>query len=303
MLKIEYLLTLIEIPSLKVRIRSIAGTTDTGISSLPDLLDWAKYTCGTAMPVLPLSELERAYNKALRIIEDSQKQGIVILSPYTGPFPQVLARIPAPPLVLYAKGNIRLLDRAEAVAVIGTTEPSPAAQDQGKALTTAIALNGFCIVSGLARGCDTIAHETCLEYNSPTIAVLAHGLDYCYPAQNRPLARAIVEKQGLLVSEYRPGIRPRPGYFVVRDRLQSGLSRAVCVIETGVSGGTMYTVRFAEKQGRMIGCIDSQAEGNRLLIDGKRALPLGSPQSIYAFIEAIKTGTERPAARSLWGFA
>jgi DNA processing protein len=282
-----------EMPALRNRrIRSIAGAADADISSLPELYERIECACLTVKPaVLPLySEMERAYNKALRVIEGSHRQGIVILSPYTGPFPQRLAAIPSPPLALYAKGNAGLLDKTEAVAVIGTTEPGPSALEQGKGLTATIAKIGFCIVSGLARGCDTIAHETCLKCNGPTIAVLAHGLDYCYPAQNRSLARTIVEKQGLLVSEYGPGIRPRRGYFVARDRLQSGLSRAVCVIETGISGGTMYTVHFAEKQGRMIGCIDNHAEGNRLLIDGKRAYPLSSPQNIHAFIEAIKAG-------------
>jgi DNA processing protein len=242
---------------------------------------------------LPLyAELETAYARALKLIERSQRQGIMILSPYTGSFPQTLADIPSPPLALYAKGNVGLLDKVQALAVIGTREPDSSAVDQGRRLVAAIAESGFCIVSGLAKGCDTIAHEICLEYNSPTIAVMAHGLDYCYPAQNRPLARAIVEKQGLLVSEYRPGIRPQRGYFVARDRLQSGLSRAVCVIETGISGGAMHTIRFAEKQGRMIGCMDNQAEGNRLLIDRRGAYPLSSPQSIHAFIEAVKAKNE-----------
>jgi DNA processing protein len=295
MLKIEYLLTLMEIPSLRGRrIRSIAGVADSSISSLEELFERIEYTCLTMKPiVLPLySELETAYTRALKIIERSQRQGIVILSPYTGPFPQTLAGIPSSPLMLYVKGNAGLLDKPQALAVIGTRDPCASALEQGRMLAAAIAGSGFCIVSGLAKGCDTIAHETCLEYNSPTIAVLAHGLDYCYPAQNRSLARAIVEKRGLLVSEYRPGIRPRRGYFVARDRLQSGLSRAVCVIETGISGGAMHTVRFAEKQGRMIGCIDNRAEGNRLLIDKRGAYPLSSPQSIHAFIEAVKEKPE-----------
>jgi DNA processing protein len=295
MLKIEYLLTLMEIPSLRGRrLRSIAGAPDAGISSLAELLERIEYTCLMMKPiVLPLySELETAYTRALEVIEISQRQGIAILSPYTGPFPQTLADIPSPPLALYAKGNAKLLEEPQAIAVIGTREPDAAGLEQGRMLAAAVAESGFCMVSGLAKGCDTIALETCLECNSPAIAVLAHGLDYCYPAQNRSLARAIVEKRGLLLSEYKPGIRPRRGYFVARDRLQSGLSQAVCVIETGITGGAMHTISFAEKQGRMIGCIDNQAEGNRLLIDRRGAYPLSSPQSIRAFLEAVKAKNE-----------
>ncbi|MDR2096318.1 MAG: DNA-protecting protein DprA [Treponema sp.] len=291
MLKIEHLLALMDLPALgRGRSRSIAGAADAGVSSLPELYERIKYACLTAKPAVlpPYSELERAYTGALRLIEGARRQGIVILSPYTGPFPQALAHIPSPPAVLYAKGNAGLLDKLQAVAVVGTTEPDASAAEYGRALALALAESGFCIVSGLAKGCDTIAHTTCLECNSPTIAVLAHGLDYCYPAQNRSLARAIVEKQGLLISEYRPGIRPRREFFVARDRLQSGLSLAVCVIETGISGGTMYTVRFAEKQGRLIGCIDNRAQGNRLLIDREGAYPLIPGHNIHAFIEAVK---------------
>ncbi len=115
-------------------------------------------------------------------------------------------------------------------------------------------------MSGLARGCDTHAHEGCLEAGGVGVAVLAHGLDRKIPA----LAERLLERGGALVSEYPIGTPPRGYAFVERDRLQSGLSDAVLVIETGAHGGAMHALREARRQGRPFACLDIEA--NRHLI-------------------------------------
>jgi DNA processing protein len=189
---------------------------------------------------------------------------------------------------LYALGNTSLLAEAFAVAVVGTTEPSEASKKACCEITSFLVEKGFVIVSGLASGCDTIAHQSCLDAGGKTIAVLAHGLDICYPRSNISLRDAILEKGGLLLSEYEAGTKPRKNFFVARDRIQSGLSRGIVVIEAEAKGGTMHTAGFAEKQKRLIGCIPNQAEGNRMLLAEGKAVPLGTAKERKTFLDLMK---------------
>ena len=131
---------------------------------------------------------------------------------------------------------------------------------------------GWSIVSGLARGIDTISHRTAIDHEAPTIAVLGGGLDRIYPAQNKGLAARILEAGGTLISEQPPGERTRPQHLVARDRLQSGLSVAVVVAQSGLHSGTMHTARFAASQGRAIFCAiprdaSDASEGLRVLLE------------------------------------
>ena len=151
-------------------------------------------------------------------------------------------------------------------------------------------------MSGLALGCDTVAHKACLARAGKTIAVLAHGLDVIYPKENIYLAEEILDKGGLLLSEHPVGVLPEANHYIQRNRLQSGLSNAVAVIEMELESGTMFTVQFAELQKRMIGCINHplehqihpKANGNQMLLATKRAYPLGTVDEIEYFIELIK---------------
>ena len=127
--------------------------------------------------------------------------------------------------------------------------------------------------------------------------MLAHGLDKVYPAANRNLANRLVEQGGCLVSEYPVGSKPARSAFVERDRIQSGLSEAVLVIETGVNGGTMHTVRFARDQKRLLACIDyteqfsaqNKAEGNWKLIKDEDAIPIRNGEALIQFLDKIKS--------------
>jgi DNA processing protein len=235
-----------------------------------------------------IAKLEEAVNRGEEILRECDQRGIAVLTPWYPGFPPALKAIPSDPLILYAKGNLELLktdsEDYRAAAVIGTTSPSEDGRAAALRVTEALCGRGFTIVSGLAEGCDTAAHKACLACGGRTVAVLAHGLDYCYPRQNQPLAKAIVERGGILLSEYAPGETPRRNYFVARDRLQSGLSLGLCVIEAEAAGGTMHTVNFAEKQGRPIGCAPLPAGGNRLLLEERGAYPLGTGEEIERFI-------------------
>ncbi|MGC4042248.1 MAG: DNA-processing protein DprA [Armatimonas sp.] len=205
-------------------------------------------------------------------------------------YPILLTRISDAPIVLFSKGNITCLT-APSVAVIGTREPSDYGIRLGEKFGAAFASLGFVVVSGLATGCDTLAHRGCLSASGVTVAVMAHGLDMVYPAENRRLAQEIIDEGGCLVSEYLPGEKPRRNYFVERDRLQSALSLGVVVIETDIKGGTMHTVGFCLDQGKPLACLSHppefsdhpKANGNKKLIKDGKATALATREDILFY--------------------
>jgi DNA processing protein len=189
-------------------------------------------------------------------------------------FPSRLHSIPNPPSILYYLGDISLINAIKLIAIIGTRTPTPEGIVVCQIITRWFVERGYYVVSGLARGIDTVAHETCLKYGGKTIAILPSGIGNIYPPENIELSERIVNSGGLLISEYPENSSPRKSYFVQRDRLQSGLSLGVIVIETEIHGGTMHTGNFAIKQNRILGCVEfshdlenqSIRSGNRLLL-------------------------------------
>jgi DNA processing protein len=187
-------------------------------------------------------------------------------------YPDRLRHLSDPPPLLYVRGDVELLARERLVAVIGTREPTVFGTSAAENLTGALADRGWGIVSGLAKGIDTIAHRTALEHGAPTIAVMGGGLDRIYPAENKGLAAQIIDSGGALISEQPFGEQARPRHLVARDRLQSGLSVAVIVAQSGVKSGTMHTARFAATQGRPLFCPvphneNDASEGLRVLLE------------------------------------
>jgi len=173
-----------------------------------------------------------------------------------------------PPTIIFYKGKLENISE-KAVAIIGTRDPTEESIQVANNLTTEMAKRGYCIVSGLAKGIDTVAHKGALENKVPTVAVLAHGLNTVYPKENTDLASSILENGGVLLSEYPPDEKIAPYQFVARDRIQSALSRIVFVVQTKVDGGTMITANFAKKQGRELYVFSGKGpefEGNSQLI-------------------------------------
>ena len=163
-------------------------------------------------------------------------------------YPRLLHEIAAPPPVLYVKGEITDED-AWAVAVVGTRRASDYGREVARRLVTALARSGVTIVSGLARGIDGEAHRAALKAGGRTIAVLGCGIDRVYPPEYRRLAADIVA-QGALVSDYAVGTRPEGRNFPPRNRIISGLSLGVLVVEAGVRSGALITADYAAEQGR-----------------------------------------------------
>ncbi|MBA9070194.1 DNA processing protein [Methylobacterium sp. RAS18] len=241
-------------------------------------------------------------SSARTMLADSADAGIKVLGFHDEEYPVRLRDTPDPPAILYVKGNVSPLHAPRAVAVIGTREPTEYGGKVARKLALRVAEAGYAVVSGLAHGCDTLGHEGCLDAGGVGIAVMAHGLDKVYPAANRGLAQRLVENGGCLVSEYPVGVTPMRNAFAERDRIQSGLSDAVLVIETDVKGGTMHTVRFAREQRRPLACIDhpqkwleeDKTRGNQKMIKDGWATAIPHGEALLAFLAGVPHGAGRP---------
>lgn len=163
-------------------------------------------------------------------------------------YPPLLAEIADPPLLLYIRGRADLLEGA-ALAIVGSRNASVQGQANARAFARALAEAGVTIVSGLALGIDTAAHDGALHGCASTVAVIGTGADRIYPARNAALARRIAQ-EGCMVSEYPLGMPPRPEHFPQRNRIISGLTAGVLVIEAAAGSGSLITARMAIEQGR-----------------------------------------------------
>ncbi len=179
-------------------------------------------------------------------------------------YPCLLKCIKKSPDTLYAKGNINILNKPS-VAIVGTRKPSKEGKNAAKEIASDYGRKGFVIVSGLAKGVDSIAMKSALDVDAPVIGVLPSTLDNIVPKKNATLAKEIIEYGGLLITERNEGSSVRNYHYINRNRIISGISTATIVIETDSEGGTMRTVEFAEKQVRTIIVADLPAEGNKKL--------------------------------------
>jgi DNA processing protein len=208
--------------------------------------------------------------------------GFTVLTWEDVAFPPHLLEIASPPIVLYAWGSLERVDR-HAAAIVGTRRPTPYGQAVARDLATALAVHGVTVISGMARGVDSIAHRAALDAGGRTLAILGSGLDEIYPPEHRILA-AEIAGQGAVLTEFPLGTRPEGGNFPVRNRIVAGLSKAVVVVEAGEASGALITAEFAADQGRDVfavpGSIYSRASrgANRLLLQG--ATPLVSPEDV-----------------------
>lgn len=184
-------------------------------------------------------------------IEICAAKGIDLLTVQDEEYPKPLKQIPDPPLVLYKKGTLEATDR-NSIAIVGTRHPSFYGRTQAKRFSRALAEKGLTVVSGLARGIDQAAHEAALEvFYGRTIAVLGSGLDVIYPRENERLFEEIIG-HGAVFSEYPLGTPPLPENFPRRNRILSGLSCGVLVVEAHSRSGSLITAGLAVEQGREV---------------------------------------------------
>ena len=206
-------------------------------------------------------------------------------------YPKYMHSLPNMPLILYYIGDIALLsERKSRVCIVGTRRPSAYGRRVSREFSRKLAAHDVVIVSGMARGVDTCAHEECLFSGGKTIAVMPCGLDLVYPKENHELFHRIAS-EGLILSELVPGTEPIRSYFPARNRILSAISDAVLITEAGSMSGTLHTASFAAAQGREVFVIPSiiyseTAEGNlSLLKDG--ATCATEPEDILAFLAHV----------------
>ncbi len=197
--------------------------------------------------------------------------GIAVVQRDQPDYPPALRALPDAPPVLFWRGALEPED-TRAIAIVGTRRPTLQARRAAGALGAQIAARGWTVVSGLAAGVDALAHEAALACGGRTLAVLGSGVRAVYPTGNAPLAARVLAR-GALLSETHPDASPSAPALVARNRIISGLSRAVIVVEAGPGSGSLHAARFARAQGRPVFAVRSAAPGNaRLLAEGARAI-------------------------------
>jgi len=205
----------------------------------------------------------------LRVIHDKE---IDVLTWDDENYPRRLKEINQSPPVLYIRGQLHA-DDDWAVAVVGTRRISAYGRQVTEQIATELARHRITLISGLARGIDSVAHQACLNNGGRTLAVLGSGVDIIYPPEHRQLAKQILS-QGALISDYPPGAAPEAANFPPRNRIISGLSKAVVVVEAGQRSGALITAAFATEQGRQVFAVPGNiyspnSKGpNRLIRDG-----------------------------------
>jgi DNA processing protein len=227
-------------------------------------------------------------------------KGIAIVTWLDGNYPARLKTIDQPPPVLYIRGSLVQQDEC-AVAIVGTRRVSAYGRQVCEEIASHLAANGVTIVSGLARGVDAIAHEEALKAGGRTLAVLGSGVDRIYPPEHTKLADKICA-HGALLSDYAPGTPPDAANFPPRNRIISGMSMAVVVVEAGETSGALISAQFAVDQGREVFAVPGniyapQSKGtNRLIASGAR--PFLSARDLMDLLDLARV-TEQRAARQV----
>jgi DNA processing protein len=257
------------------------GSAQAALDAIPDL---AARGGGRPPRLAAVAAIERE-------IETVERLGARHLFLGQGLYPPLLAELETAPPVLIGKGDFTLLDKP-AVAIVGARNASAAACRFARTLAQALGAAGEAVVSGLARGIDTAAHDGALA--TGTIAVIAGGIDVAYPPENADRQRAISER-GLLLAEQPPGTEPRARHFPYRNRIIAGLTRGTVVVEAAPKSGSLITARQAAEFGREVMAvpgspIDPRAQGcNQLIRDGATLI-----QNAEDVLEALRPLHVRP---------
>ena len=213
--------------------------------------------------------------RATEIMEECHALQIDIITFFDEKYPENLRNIDDPPVLLYVKGKFPDMEKIPVIGIVGSRKPSNYGVRMTERFAEDLGKRGFIIVSGMARGIDTIAHKGAIKAETLTIAVLGCGVDVLYPPENG-VVRDLIEQNGAVISEFAPGTAPLPAYFPVRNRIISGLSNAVLVVEGKASSGSTITGNLAQNQNREVFCLPGNvanplsAAPNKLIRDGAR---------------------------------
>lgn len=206
--------------------------------------------CGLTAPVAQAVFAQAGLKEAEKEIEATAKAGYQLLTFASDDYPPLLKQISDPPLILYVRGDAKVLSQ-HAVAIVGTRRPTAYGSSVAHRLAHDLAQRGLVVVSGLARGIDSASHRGALEAPGKTVAVLGSGIDVIYPRENKRLAEKAIES-GAMVSEFPLGTGPLPENFPIRNRIISGLSLGVVIVEAAEYSGSLITARLAVDQNREV---------------------------------------------------
>jgi DNA processing protein len=257
-------------------------------------------------------EVDSSRRTAESAAEKARVRGINIVSWQSPLYPPLLREIYDPPVLLFFKGKLPDPE-SPLMAIVGTRRPSQASCAQAYDIARSLGRGGLSVVSGLAMGIDSFAHKGNIEGGAPTVAILGSGVDEVYPSSNRVLARRILETGGAIISEYPPGTGPRKWTFPARNRIISGVSRGVLIVEAPQKSGALITARFAlehnrdlwvassgvgaspEKQGKLFSVFDKRGT-SKLAEDGAGIIKTGSEILEAWNIQASEQGPEQEPA-------
>ncbi|SQG10255.1 Rossmann fold nucleotide-binding protein Smf [Stenotrophomonas maltophilia] len=237
-------------------LRGVGPSALKKVSASPNFLKYSAEDLARELPAASKALQDpdawlRAVEDAQRQIEEAGRYESRILSPLDAEYPSLLSATKDDPFLIFVRGRLSDTPR-RSVAVIGTRQPTQHGVLIAQRISQFFVGNGWSVVSGLALGCDAIAHQAALDAGGHTIAVLAHGLHTVSPARHRKLADEILEGGGALISEYRFGQDPLPQQFVKRDRTQAGLSQGVIMVQSDLKGGSLYASRASLSYGRWL---------------------------------------------------
>lgn len=263
------------------------------LSDASDILDSIKrVTNGRCDYSIDSVEYKNGFSFGMSAVDRAHEDGQTVVSLFDEAYPECLKALANPPGLLFCKGNKTLLgNQIERIAVVGSRKASPSATKAAFRFGQYLSERNIGVVSGLALGCDTYAHEGCLDQGGKAIAVLPSGADSVVPKQNEELAERIIKSDGILLSELPPGAKATKGTFVSRDRIEAALSRKTIVVETASDGGTMHTANYSKKLGRFVGVYMygecGNKSGNVKLVEEDGGYSLSSSERIEYFVTAL----------------
>lgn len=223
-----------------------------------------------------------------------EQEGIGYFTFFDTEYPAKLRQIHQPPKVLYYRGNRDLLKYSPSIAIVGTRKPTPYGIWTTKKLAGDLADNGFCIISGMATGVDGLSHEEAIKREGKTICVLGGSIHRPYPKSHGKLMNKVLDAGGLILSEYSPLDSTVPGNFAFRNRIVSGLSEGVLIVEAGMKSGTLITANYALEQGKTVFAVPGNINSrysigtNNLIKDGAVIV-----SSVYDILEEYQMEYEQ----------
>lgn len=234
-------------------------------------------------------------SETIGLIEKSESIGITSITYASDLYPELMRTIDDAPPIIYVRGSISSLSAGKSVSVVGSRKATPHGLEISRRLSRFLSENSYTVISGLALGIDAAAHEGALSGESPTIAVLAHGLEKAQPLANTQLADRIIENGGAWISEHIIGSKPRPEYFVLRNRLQVGLSRASVIVEGESNSGSRTQADFCLRNRRHLFAVlplpgskvRLLSELSEMLVEQRGATPIFSKEDYPELLRII----------------